>query len=102
MRTQSWKYIAGSILLMLVSRTEAQQLPEGAGKALVERSCEKCHTLEGILKTKATRARWTKIVDDMVARGAEGTDRELEIIIDYLAKNFGPAASPTGNSEPGK
>ena len=30
------------------------------------------------------------IVDDMVARGAEISDVEIETIIDYLANNFGP------------
>jgi competence ComEA-like helix-hairpin-helix protein len=30
------------------------------------------------------------LVDQMVVRGAEGTDKEVESVVNYLAKNFGP------------
>jgi competence protein ComEA len=60
------------------------------GKALVERTCTKWHALTSTLKQRNTRAGWSAIVDDMVARGAEVSDAEIDTIIDYLAKNFGP------------
>ena len=60
------------------------------GKALMERACTKCHALTSTLKQRNTRAAWSAIVDDMIARGAEATDTEIDAIIDYLAKNFGP------------
>jgi competence ComEA-like helix-hairpin-helix protein len=60
------------------------------GKALVERACTKCHALTSTLKQRNTRAGWSAIVDEMVARGAEISDTEIETIIGYLAKNFGP------------
>jgi len=37
-----------------------------------------------------SKGRWSAIVDDMIARGAEATDPEIEKILDYLARNFGP------------
>jgi len=60
------------------------------GKALLERTCTKCHGLTSTLKQHNTPDRWAAIVDDMIARGAEGTDADFEKIVDYLAKNFGP------------
>jgi hypothetical protein len=60
------------------------------GKALLERACTKCHGLTATLRQRNSRERWSTIVDDMIARGAEASDAELEKIIDYLAKNFGP------------
>ena len=59
------------------------------GKALVERSCTKCHNLEATSRQRNTRERWSAIVDDMVARGMEATDAEIDKIIDYLAKTQG-------------
>jgi hypothetical protein len=39
------------------------------------------------------RPGWQKVVDDMAARGADGSDMELKTIVDYLTKYFGPKAS---------
>jgi competence protein ComEA len=62
---------------------------QDAGKALVERACTKCHNLEATARQHNTRDRWSAIVDDMVAKGMEATDAEIEKIIDYLAKTQG-------------
>jgi competence protein ComEA len=59
-------------------------------KALLERTCTECHALTSTLKQRSTRAGWSAVVDDMVARGAAVSDAETHTIIDYLAKNFGP------------
>jgi competence protein ComEA len=67
------------------------KLPEGEGKATVERICSQCHDVASFAQSRNTRAGWNIVVDDMVARGAEGTDEELERILDYLAKNLGKA-----------
>jgi competence ComEA-like helix-hairpin-helix protein len=39
-----------------------------------------------------TEERWGSVVDDMVSRGAVGTDDEIDQAIAYLTANFGPAA----------
>jgi competence protein ComEA len=75
-----------------LAQTEPK-LPEGEGKATVERICSNCHELEVVARARNTRAGWNSVIDDMVARGAEGTDEELERILDYLAKNLGGTAA---------
>jgi competence protein ComEA len=60
------------------------------GKAVLERVCAKCHELETAVSQRNTRERWSAVVDDMVARGAEASDSDIEKIINYLAKNHGP------------
>ena len=77
-----------SFITAALAQTEPK-LPEGEGKATVERICSKCHELEVVARARNTRAGWNSVIDDMVARGAEGTDEELERILDYLAKNLG-------------
>ncbi len=71
------------------SKKERTDLPDGPAKELFIRVCEKCHGSENVVRARYTREKWGSVVDDMVSRGAEGTDEELEKIVDYLAANFG-------------
>jgi len=66
----------------------AQTLPDGPGKAVVERMCTPCHGLENVIRARMTKDRWGSVVDDMVSRGATGTDDEIDQVIAYLATNF--------------
>jgi competence protein ComEA len=83
--------------LLAISFTvaQAQDLPPGKGKDLVENTCGSCHGVDVIVAQHATRDGWASIVDSMVARGASGTPEELQTIIDYLAKSFPEAPAKT-------
>jgi hypothetical protein len=35
---------------------------------------------------------WEKVVDDMIARGARGSNGEARAVVEYLAKNLGKPA----------
>jgi hypothetical protein len=84
-------------------------LPDGAGKAIVQRMCVSCHSLKTVTSNHATKEQWSDTVQQMVSRGAEGTDEEIATVVDYLAKNFPPvekdktgaAASPSVSIEKG-
>lgn len=67
-----------------------QDLPEAKGKDLYEKICGACHGTDVVFKTRTTKDKWKNTVDEMAARGAEGTDEQLDTIIDYLAHCFGP------------
>jgi mono/diheme cytochrome c family protein len=69
----------------------AQKLPDGEGKALVEKVCTSCHGLDTALAEGYSEQGWKKLVNTMIARGAEASDDEIDIMVKYLAKNF-PAA----------
>jgi cytochrome c5 len=79
-------------------------LPDGAGKAIVQRMCVDCHSLKVVTAKHATKDQWATIVQQMVSRGADGTDQEVATVVDYLAKNFPPqkddkpASSPSQSS----
>lgn len=75
--------------LLLVSSAPAQDLPDGPGKELVTKVCTACHELTRITSKKKTKQEWNDTVDKMATRGAMATDEEFEMIVDYLAKNFG-------------
>jgi cytochrome c5 len=65
-------------------------LPAGDGKKIVEEKCTACHDTDLIMAKHQSKDEWTDTVKIMVASGAAVTDAEMPVLIDYLAKNFGP------------
>ena len=88
------KYPIKAILLFALAAFAAgaawAQLPEGAGKAAVMQVCSKCHDPEIIKGYHQEKSAWTHVISQMIDQGAEGTDDQFNLILDYLAKNFGP------------
>jgi competence protein ComEA len=85
-------------LLFAVS-TNAPALPPGEGKPIVERMCSSCHALKVVTSKRASPEQWAQLVDQMVSRGAEGTDEEIETVTEYLSKNFGLDSPPPPAAE---
>ena len=84
-----------ALLTCLAWPAEAQQLPDGPGKAELQKVCGGCHQAERSAAVRLTREGWEGVIGDMIARGAKGTDEEFTAILDYLAKHFlGEAARP--------
>lgn len=70
-------------------------LPEGPGKALLQRSCgTTCHNLNTALNARRTRAGWVAMVDTMIARGANLKEAEMRVLVDYLTTHFGRLGEP--------
>ncbi|HEX7360360.1 MAG TPA: quinoprotein glucose dehydrogenase, partial [Bryobacteraceae bacterium] len=65
------------------------KVPDGNGKAVVQRMCGTCHPLDVVINERHNRTGWSSIVHTMVARGATGTDEQIQQVIDYLTKHFG-------------
>jgi len=80
-------------LLCVIVLLPGQALPEGEGKKVVERMCVQCHGLDVATGHRDTKEGWQQIVDDMVNKGAVGTDEEIKTLVEYLAKNFGKTSS---------
>jgi len=57
-------------------------------KTVVTRVCSACHALETVTNSKMDRASWKGTVDNMVTRGAVATPREINLIVDYLARTY--------------
>jgi hypothetical protein len=72
----------------LVQQTSSG-LPDGPGKQQLLKTCTSCHDEGPVIGVRRTKADWERIIDDMVGRGANGTDEDLDSIAAYLEKNFG-------------
>jgi hypothetical protein len=66
-----------------------QELPDGPGKAELSKLCSGCHDLMFTVSTRETEEGWTRIVNDMRSKGADGTEAEFSKVIAYLTANMG-------------
>ncbi len=67
-------------------------LPDGPGKAIVERACARCHSLDNVVRVRRTRKQWEAVLDQMISRGATLSDDEFDGVAEYLATHVGPPA----------
>ena len=92
--------ILGCLLsLSLAAPVSAQSLPAGKGRAQFQRICTHCHGSEIVTRLKLSSDQWAGVVDDMVGRGAEGTDDDFELIVNYLSANFGKPKTDSDSKE---
>ena len=66
-----------------------QDLPDGPGKELLPKLCGGCHDLMFTVSTRETEEGWTRIVNDMRSKGADGTEEEFAKVIAYLTAKMG-------------
>ena len=65
-------------------------MPPGDGRDLVAAACSQCHYLGTIAKIRDGAAGWRVYVDNMVLRGAQLSEPEIDTVVNYLALNLGP------------
>ena len=72
------------------SANGAVVLPDGDGKAIAEENCQACHKLTNLTKAHKSLDDWKDTVQTMIDRGANVPSDKVDILVQYLAKNFGP------------
>jgi quinoprotein glucose dehydrogenase len=75
-----------------VSDAPAGPLTPAEGKAVFERACSECHSLDTVLKKRRTPAQWQAQIDVMLAKGAKLSDAQADAVARYLSTEFGAAA----------
>src|SRR5215831_7782716 len=80
------------------TRAARQDLPEGKGVELARDKCVVCHEADVIVAQRLSRQGWTREVEKMIRWGAQVSDAEKEILVDYFAARFKPNSGP--NSAP--
>jgi len=87
---------AAVVLAVTPAAVRAQtQLPDGPGKAEVQKLCSTCHPADRGASVRLTRDGWQDVMTRMVGLGMKGTDEELNVVLEYMATHFkGEAAAP--------
>lgn len=62
---------------------------EADGQTLLQERCSECHSLDRVTGTEKTQAEWEQTVTRMVGRGAELSEEEQVVLVDYLAETYG-------------
>ena len=78
-----------SLAIFALTLTAQDNLPEAKEKETFVKMCSNCHAIERVVKVKFSKKFWASTVDDMVSRGAEGTEEDVEAVINYLSRYFG-------------
>lgn len=86
------KIIASTLLMLSMF-----DLPDGPGKTETERICKGCHELERSISKRQDRDGWRSTVNKMVGFGLKANDKELELVFEYLAKNYPGEEMPKVN-----
>ena len=89
--------LAGWAIPPAVRGAAAQQedfggLAKGPGREEVFYACDACHSIRMVTQQRLSRERWDQLLDWMVAEQgmAELTADERRVILDYLARHYGP------------
>ena len=64
-------------------------------KAVFQKVCGSCHAAEAVV-TPRSRQQWQETIAKMIDGGANATDDERRIVLDYLVAQHGPSAEGAG------
>jgi cytochrome c5 len=78
------------------------ELPDGDGKAIATENCQACHKLTNLTTAHKSLDDWKETVQTMIDRGANVSPDQVDTLVQYLAKNFGPkdASAPAPAAPP--
>ncbi len=93
---------AGALIVAVALRSAPAQataqadqtadLPDNARTALFLRVCADCHDVDRSSSRRRTRAEWLATIHQMIDDGADASEEEFGIILEYLVTNFGAVA----------
>ena len=75
------------------SRPKSLNCRKRPEKPLQYRLCGACHAAEIVMSRRESRDGWSGVVEDMIQRGAKGSDDEFGEVVDYLVAHF-PKGAP--------
>jgi competence protein ComEA len=92
-----WFSCVGASLLVAAASLSAQVMPDGPGREATQRVCSGCHDLARSLSLRQDRDGWKAEINKMLGMGANGSEEDFGLILDYLAANYPAEAIPPLN-----
>ncbi len=83
-----WRWFI--LLVIVAGLLAACSQPESEGEKLLEQQCTGCHEKSTVVAVGRTHDEWSQKVDQMINLGAELTEEEREILVEYLAETYEP------------
>lgn len=63
---------------------------DDAAKKVLSDVCTACHDLDLVSDQHLSKDEWSQVVTSMVAKGANLGDKDMPVLVDYLAKTYPP------------
>jgi cytochrome c5 len=60
-----------------------------AGKTILENACTACHDLDLVQDMHLNKQEWEDLVKSMIGKGASVEDKDVPVLVEYLAKTYG-------------
>lgn len=87
---QSILLAIGVLVVFSLDPVQAKDpLPEGEGRNLVSKKCQKCHDLDCIQKMRGSREQWSAILEEMTNNGLVLNDKDTIVVLNYLEAHLG-------------
>lgn len=86
-----------SLAALVAGVALAQELPDGPGRAQVEKLCKQCHELARSISPRQDRDGWNHTMTRMAAFGMKTSDQDYAQVVDYLVKNYPAEDAPRIN-----
>lgn len=80
--------LIGSMLLSPTPAISQSELPDGPGRAELEKACKTCHELARSISKRQDRDGWQTTMTKMNGFGMRISDTEHAAIVDYLVKYY--------------
>src|SRR4249920_1055727 len=89
--------LCGAIMTVAAAFVAAQGTPQSdKGEQVMNASCLACHDLRPIQVTALNSEGWNGIVAAMVDRGAQVNEGDVPVLVEYLARTYGPLPDGAG------
>ncbi len=74
-----------------ISTASADDFAPGDMHDVVAKACTACHVAAQVTSQHKTADQWGETVNQMISNGAQVKDEDIDKVIAYLAKNYGPS-----------
>jgi hypothetical protein len=89
-KTDTRRWIAAGLLVAAVLAACSTAPGGTTGEELLADRCAGCHDVESVVANARTREEWEGVVTWMTSYGLEMDDEERSVLLDYLARTYGP------------
>lgn len=70
------------------SNGQGPVMPDGPGKAEMQKLCMGCHEVEKSVSIKQDRTGWQRTMEKMVSFGMKSTEQEYNAVLEYLVRHY--------------
>jgi len=85
------------VVVLLAAGGASAQMAQGPGREETVKLCSGCHELARSISSRQDREGWKATISKMVSLGAQGTERDFSLALEYLATNYPAEAIPRLN-----